>query len=155
MSNDEVDVSEFERRSAEFLKKYQENVAKLEPKRVPSKRPAEAQDKKADSEAQAIASGDYDEVERKRHKAETQTIVETNLDRRVNRKLRWKYAKWVFCYLVCYSVAVLILLIAAGFKICGFDLSTSVLEFLVGSTAVSAIGLVLAVTTGLFRGNNH
>lgn len=86
----------------------------------------------------------------RRHKAETQTIIESNLDLKINRKLRWKYASWVFCYLVCYSAFVAILLILSGFKICGFTLQDSVLEFLVGSTALSAIGLVAAVVHGLF-----
>jgi hypothetical protein len=87
----------------------------------------------------------------KKQKAETQSIVESNLDRRVNRKLRWKYARWVFCYLVCYSVFVGGILVLSGFGICGFQMSEAVLSTLVGSTAVSAIGLVLAVTTGLFK----
>lgn len=87
----------------------------------------------------------------KKQNAETQSIVESNLDRRVNRKLRWKYARWVFCYLVCYSIFVGSILTLAGFGICGFVLSEAVLSTLVGSTAVSAIGLVLAVTTGLFK----
>jgi len=83
--------------------------------------------------------------------AETQTIRESNLDLRMNRRLRWKYAGWVFCYLVCYSMFVGVLLIGSGFNIFGFTLAESVLNFLVGSTAASAIGLVLAVTTGLFK----
>jgi hypothetical protein len=87
----------------------------------------------------------------KKQNAETQSIVESNLDRRVNRRLRWKYARWVFCYLVCYSIFVGGVLIISGFGICGFVLSETVLSTLVGSTAVSAIGLVLAVTTGLFK----
>jgi hypothetical protein len=87
----------------------------------------------------------------RKQKAETQSIVESNLDRRVNRKLRWKYARWVFCYLVSYSVFVGGVLILSGFGILGFVLSEAVLSTLVGSTAISAIGLVLAVTTGLFK----
>jgi len=138
----------------EILEKYREALSRRAVKRVPNEGPVEAQDDKADQEANAIARGEYEEIEQKRHRAETQTIVETNRDRRVNRKLRWKYAKWVFCYLVWYSGAVFVLLIASGWGILGFELADSVLEFLVGSTAVSAIGLVLAVTTGLFR-NNH
>lgn len=87
----------------------------------------------------------------RRQLAETQTIIETNRDLKINRKLRWKYARWVFCYLVAYSVFVGLVLVASAVNICGFSLDSSVLEYLVGSTAVSAIGLVLAVTTGLFR----
>lgn len=150
-----VDRNKPSRPTGEILDKYYEALSKIsELKRVPNEKPVEVQDDKADKEATAIAAGQYDEIQHQRQKAETQTIVETNLDRRVNRKLRWKYAKWVFFYLVWYSIAVLVLLIASGFGWCGFSLAGSVLEFLVGSTAVSAIGLVLAVTTGLFR-NNH
>jgi len=94
---------------------------------------------------------DFSNPDDVRKRAEVRTIIESNLDLRLNRKLRWKYARWVFCYLVCYSVLVALMLIASGFAVCGFSLPPSVLEFLVGSTAASAIGLVLAVTTGLFR----
>jgi len=97
-------------------------------------------------EAEAFESKDDS-----RHKVETQTIRESNLDSRIDRKLRAKYASWIYCYLIGYSCVVTILLILAGFGIFGFELPDSVLSFLVGSTAVSAIGLVLAVTHGLFR----
>lgn len=121
---------------------------------VPRESAVEVLDGRADAEAKAIASEKYDEIERSRHRAETQTILESNRDLRVNRKLRWKYAKWVFCYLIWYSAAVLALLVLSGFGLFGFTLPDNVLGFLVGSTAVSAIGLVLAVTTGLFN-NKH
>lgn len=84
------------------------------------------------------------------HKAKIRGLVESNLDRKANRRLRWKYAKWVFQYLVGYSIACFILLVLHGFSL-WFTLPESVLDFLVGSTAVSAIGLVAAVVTGLFR----
>lgn len=45
---------------------------------------------------------------------------------------------------------VALFLVSHGFSIFCFKLPSSVLDFLVGSTAVSAIGLVLAVTHGLF-----
>lgn len=72
-------------------------------------------------------------------------------DTRANRELRGKYAHKVFLYLVFYSTFVGILLLITGFNLFGFVLAESVLNFLVGSTAASAIGLVLAVTTGLFK----
>ncbi len=87
----------------------------------------------------------------RRKDAETQGIRELNSDLRYNRLLRSKYASWVFCYLVSYSIFVGIVLVSVGFGICGFTLPESVLEFLVGSTAASAIGLVFAVTNGLFK----
>jgi hypothetical protein len=97
------------------------------------------------------AENTFASPDEKRKQAEVQTIRESNLDLRMNRKLRWKYARWVFCYLVSYSCFVGLLLLASGANFCGFTLSEDVLSFLVGSTAASAIGLVLAVTTGLFK----
>lgn len=83
--------------------------------------------------------------------AKIDTIKEQNEDLKANRDLRWKYARWVYSYLVGYSVFVAVVLLLSGFRIKCFSLDGAVLEFLVGSTAVSAIGLVLAVTTGLFK----
>lgn len=83
--------------------------------------------------------------------AETQRIQESNRDLRANRELRGEYAQKVFWYLVIYSGFVGVLLVASGIEKSGFKLDDSVLYFLVGSTAASAIGLVLAVTTGLFK----
>ncbi len=110
----------------------------------------ETEDAKAASEASAISDGEYEEIQRR--KAETAGLRERNKDRRINRKLRSGYAKSVLCYLVWYSAFVGALLILSGFKICGFSLPEAVLSFLVGSTAAAAIGLVYAVTNGLFNG---
>ena len=46
----------------------------------------------------------------------------------MNLKLRWKYARWVFCYLVSYSSFVALLLVSSGFNVYGFSLSESVLR---------------------------
>ena len=83
--------------------------------------------------------------------AKAEAAEEANRDSASNRVLRERYAKWVFRYLVAYSIGCLLLLLADGWHWWGFDLPDSVLEFLVGSTAASAIGLVLAVTHGLFK----
>ncbi len=98
-----------------------------------------------------VEANEFSSPDEKRKLAETQYIRESNKDLRANRKLSWIYAKWVFCYLVSYSVFVGLLLLASGYKIFGFVLDKNVLNFLVGSTAASAIGLVLEVTTGLFK----
>ncbi len=66
------------------------------------------------------------------------------------RKLREKYAKYVFRFLVFYCIIVFALIILHGFSICNFKLHSSVLVTIAGSTAVSAIGLVGIVITGLF-----
>lgn len=82
-------------------------------------------------------------------RAQINSVEQSNRDKRVNRKLRWKYARWVFSYLVGYSISVLCLLLGAGL---GFlAIPEPVLAALVGSTAVSAIGLVGFVISGLFK----
>jgi len=45
-------------------------------------------------------------------------------------------------------------LLASGLNIYGFSLHEDILKYLVGSTAAAAIGLVYAVTNGLFDGSN-
>lgn len=106
--------------------------------------------KTAKRESVVMAEGDYEDVERK--KAENAGIRERNKDRRINRALRKGYARAVFCYLVCYSVFVGALLVLSGFNLFCFHLPENVLAYLVGSTAAAAIGLVFAVTNGLFKG---
>ena len=131
------------------LIEFRRTLATVQVAKIPAEPIGDIVDTKAVLEATAIADKDYDEIERNRRRAETQNIVENNRDKRINRKLRWRYASWVFCYLVCYSVFVGIVVLMSGFKI-WFDLPPSVLDFLVGSTAAAAIGLVYAVTSGLF-----
>lgn len=62
------------------------------------------------------------------------------------------YANKAFLFMVGYAVAALGILIADGAKFKEFDLPDSVLELLVGSTAVTVIGLVGMVLTGIFVG---
>lgn len=89
-------------------------------------------------------------LEARRYQAETNTIHQRNRDRRANRLLRARYAKAVYFYLVIYSSFAGLVVLLSGFNICGFLLPSSVLTALVGSTAVSAIGLVATVVAGLF-----
>lgn len=60
------------------------------------------------------------------------------------------YAKKVFRYLRWYTISVGVILILHGFRIFGFHLPDMTLSILVGSTAVSAIGLVRSIVNGLF-----
>jgi len=61
------------------------------------------------------------------------------------------YAWAVFWFVCAYGAVVAILLVAEGFgKAIGFNIDNAVMGVLVGSTAVSAIGLVLTVVKGLF-----
>ncbi|MEQ1900260.1 MAG: hypothetical protein ABL866_05960 [Devosia sp.] len=62
------------------------------------------------------------------------------------------YAKRAFAFMCCYCGAVGIILLLHGFRHRWFFLPESVLDFLVGSTAVTVIGLVGMVLTGIFVG---
>ena len=84
-------------------------------------------------------------------KATLDGLREDNRNKKANRRLRWRYAKWVFHYLVSYSIFAAALVILHGFKVCGFELPEVALGALVGSTAVAAIGLVASVVSGLFK----
>jgi hypothetical protein len=70
-----------------------------------------------------------------------------------NRQLRETYAVKIFWYLVAYTGTAFLLVFFHGFRLQGFSLDTPVLGLIVGSTAVSAIGLVGIVARSLFRGN--
>ena len=86
------------------------------------------------------------------YEVQIQHVKEKNSDLEHNRELRGTYADKVFRYLILYSIFVGLLLILSGFTVYGFTLESGVLSFLVGSTAAAAIGLVFAVTNGLFDG---
>jgi len=147
------DDGQFEEKIGEILSRARRHLENIEIKTVPVESPAETATKQSVEEAQAINNQNYEEIEQARKNAEVQSIVENNEDMKANRLLRWKYATWVYCYLVAYSLCVLFILLWCGAKTVEFELPESVLGFLVGSTAVSAIGLVYAVTHGLF--GNH
>lgn len=57
-----------------------------------------------------------------------------------------------FWFMCAYAGIVALILLLTGFTGIPFDLPESVLEFLVGSTAVTVIGLVGMVLTGIFVG---
>ena len=62
------------------------------------------------------------------------------------------YARRAYNFMVGYCVFAGITLMFEGVHYHGFDLPSSVLELLVGSTAVTVIGLVGMVLTGIFVG---
>ena len=117
-------------------------------KKIPESLPDIIVDKKARDEQTAITNNNYSE---RRDAAEITKLEERNENIKANRKLREAYATKVYIYLVVYSSVVGVMLFASGLDCIPFLLSDNVLEILVGSTAVSAIGLVLAVTLGLFK----
>jgi hypothetical protein len=84
-------------------------------------------------------------------KADARLDGEAVLNSQSTRTLRETFAKRVYWYLVTYTVASFILVVAHGLKAFGFQLDTTVLALIVGSTAVSAIGLVGIVVRGLFK----
>jgi hypothetical protein len=61
------------------------------------------------------------------------------------------YANKVFIFVCVYCGVIAVFLLLNGFKPWGFNLSDAVLGIIAGSTAVSAIGLVGFVVSGLFR----
>jgi hypothetical protein len=62
------------------------------------------------------------------------------------------YADKAFNFMRIYCGSVLLLLLMDGFSLCGFNLPDTTLDFLVSSTAVTVIGLVGMVLTGIFIG---
>ena len=76
---------------------------------------------------------------------------ETVSDRKSTRELRESYSKRVYEYLVWYSIAAFLVIILQGTHYNGFQLDSTVISIIVGSTAVSAIGLVGIVVRGLFK----
>jgi hypothetical protein len=63
------------------------------------------------------------------------------------------YANKVFWFVVWYCVVVGAMLLLAGFRaVTGFVLSDTILSIIAGSTAVSVIGLIGMVISGLFGG---
>lgn len=84
-------------------------------------------------------------------KEETALATEKISDAQSNRALRERLAGRVYWYLVGYSAGAFMLLVLHGAKYNGFALDKTVLALVVGSTAVSAIGLVGIVVRGLFK----
>ena len=82
--------------------------------------------------------------------AEAEALIEENRDKRALRKLRFQYAKHVYWFLIWYCTGALSIVLLDGFKVGGFDVQDTALTVIVGSTAVSAIGLVGFVVNGLF-----
>ncbi|MBX3476686.1 MAG: hypothetical protein KF910_03710 [Brevundimonas sp.] len=62
------------------------------------------------------------------------------------------YAERAFAFMCAYSSAVGFILLLSGSETTRFNLDTEVLVLLVGSTAVTVIGLVGMVLTGIFVG---
>lgn len=88
------------------------------------------------------------ELEQTSKRVRTIQILDELIEPMANRSF------WFMC-IYCFVVAVMLAL--DGFEQVAFNLPDSVLEFLVGSTAATVIGLVGMVLTGIFIGarRNH
>ena len=84
-------------------------------------------------------------------KADVRLADEKVEDSKSTRTMREIYAKKVYGYLIGYSLAAYSLILAHGFRLWDFSLESPTLSIIVGSTAVSAIGLVGLVVKGLFK----
>jgi hypothetical protein len=73
----------------------------------------------------------------------------------VRAQMLQPFAEKVFAFVALYCVAVFALLIASGQQRGSFHLSDTVLSVIAGSTAVSVIGLIGMVISGLFGGTRH
>jgi hypothetical protein len=60
------------------------------------------------------------------------------------------YADRVYWFVVGYCAVVAVILVFSGFRVGGFGLSDTTLGIIAGSTAVSVIGLIGIVVSGLF-----
>lgn len=106
------------------------------------------------SVAAAEHKGEMLRQERAKGLLELKEIEHRHDDQIANREMRQKYAKWVYYYLVGYSVVIGVFILLSATKCIPFEIESDVMNVLVGSTAVSAIGLVYAVTHGLFSPRN-
>lgn len=83
---------------------------------------------------------------------ENSRLKGNNSTRSILDELIKPYAMNSFRFMCFYCGFVGIILIAAGYKLYNFSLSDDVLQIMVGSTAVTVIGLVGMVLTGVFIG---
>lgn len=84
-------------------------------------------------------------------KAENAALAQRLRSKEKIHNLMTPYANKVFWFLCAYGLACVALLLLDGFHASGFDLPDSVMQVVVGSTAVSAIGLVGLVIKGMFE----
>lgn len=83
---------------------------------------------------------------------ENAVLKRTNATHEILNKLIEPLANRAFTFMCCYSGGVLGLLLLSGSHFKDFLLPDQVQSFLVGSTAVTVIGLVGMVLTGVFVG---
>lgn len=87
-------------------------------------------------------------------RAENERLKAKRSYEEVQTSLMEPYANKVYLFLVSYCCFVGACLLLQGFSLGGFRLSDTVMAVIAGSTAVSAIGLVGFVVSGLFKANS-
>lgn len=85
------------------------------------------------------------EIQAELARVQGQSDFETNRARMME-----PFAERVYLFVSFYCLAVFALLISSGFAVTGFKLSDTILGIIAGSTAVSVIGLIGMVISGLF-----
>jgi hypothetical protein len=83
-------------------------------------------------------------------RAELDSLENKRTVEEVKASMIQPFADKVFCFVVVYCLAVGAFLIGDGFSNNGFDLDESTIGIIAGSTAVSVIGLIGMVVSGLF-----
>lgn len=99
-------------------------------------------------------TSEKEDLDLQKQLASVEAIHQSNQDKATNRDLRKNYANKVYTYLCVYSGVCAVMLVLSGWKVWGFELPSTVLSILVGSTATAAIGLVGFVVNGLFKNSN-
>lgn len=87
--------------------------------------------------------------------AELDSLKEKRTVDQVRADLIKPYTNKVFWFVVWYCIVVGMIIVADGIQALEFDLQESTIGIIAGSTAVSVIGLIGMVISGLFGGKKH
>ena len=104
-----------------------------------------------DDDSQTFVELDRASAELSRFRLQNAELEESIANLKADRGLRKKYADNAFRFLVCFSAFSALVLIAQGSPWIPFKLGENIVIALIGSTAVSVVGLVGWVARGLFK----
>ena len=110
----------------------------------------DAQDFNADQSQQYLEIVGQLSAENEQLRADNERLRGQQTYEDVRTRMMEPYAGKVFRFLIGYCLFVAGVILLSGFKFLGFSISDTVLGIIAGSTAVSAIGLVGFVVSGLF-----
>jgi hypothetical protein len=88
-------------------------------------------------------------------RAELDSLKDQRTVEQVRAGLIGPYTSKVFWFVVWYCIVVGIIVVVDGVTDINFDLKESTIGIIAGSTAVSVIGLIGMVISGLFGGKKH